>query len=99
MFTFYFRRIRKFLKKRYNYKILSSILNKEELNHRNKSINIIKDSSNFKDINNNNENFVVAEESLLREQLKRNYEFFGEDGMNKIINSFIIIIGVGVIGR
>lgn len=44
----------------------------------------------------NNEN---TEKELIREQLKRNYEFFGEIGMEKIRNSFIVVVGIGGVGR
>ncbi len=37
--------------------------------------------------------------ALVREQLKRNYEFFGEEGMKDIINSFVVVVGIGGVGR
>jgi hypothetical protein len=37
--------------------------------------------------------------TLIREQLKRNYEFFKEEGMKKIINSYVIVVGIGGVGR
>jgi hypothetical protein len=37
--------------------------------------------------------------ALLKEQLKRNFEFFGEDGMNLISNSFAVVVGIGGVGR
>lgn len=40
-----------------------------------------------------------AEEVLVREQLKRNYEFFKEEGMNKIKESYVIVVGIGGVGR
>ena len=53
-----------------------------------------------KNIENENLNFNLnkSNEELLREQLKRNYEFFEENGMKLIRNSFIIIIGCDSIG-
>jgi len=39
------------------------------------------------------------EKVLIREQLKRNYEFFGNDGMNAIENSFVCVVGIGGVGR
>ena len=39
------------------------------------------------------------EKVLIREQLKRNYEFFGNDGMNSIENSFVCVVGIGGVGR
>ena len=44
------------------------------------------------------ENFDESNEELIKEQLKRNYEFFEENGMKLIRNSFIIIIGCDSIG-
>ena len=59
-------------------------------------------NSKFKSINNNIANykktFQKTSEELLREQLKRNYEFFEEKGMNLIRNSTIIIFGLDGIG-
>lgn len=37
-------------------------------------------------------------EDLIREQLSRNYLFFGDDGMEKIRQSFVIVVGVGGVG-
>lgn len=37
-------------------------------------------------------------EELIREELKRNYEFFEEKGMKKIRDSFVIIVGLESIG-
>lgn len=36
---------------------------------------------------------------LLREQLKRNYEYFGEEGMKLIANSHVCVVGIGGVGR
>lgn len=38
------------------------------------------------------------DESLIREQLSRNYSFLGEDGMKAIRNSFVIVVGAGGVG-
>ena len=40
----------------------------------------------------------VVDESLVREQLTRNYSFLGEDGMRKIRSSFVIVVGMGGVG-
>jgi hypothetical protein len=40
-----------------------------------------------------------SEQEILKEQLKRNYEFFGEEGMKKIQNSFVVVVGIGGVGR
>ena len=42
----------------------------------------------------------VAEfdEDLIREQLARNYAFFGEEGMAKIRSSTIVVVGCGGVG-
>ena len=45
-----------------------------------------------------NKTFSKSSELLIREQLKRNYEFFEEKGMNLIRNSTIIIFGLDGIG-
>lgn len=37
-------------------------------------------------------------EHLIRESLARNYVYFGEEGMEKIRNSFVIIVGLGGVG-
>ena len=39
------------------------------------------------------------EKILVREQLKRNYEFFGDNGMKLIENSFVCVVGIGGVGR
>ena len=49
-------------------------------------------------IKNENLNSIETNEELIKEQLKRNYEFFEENGMKLIRNSFIIIIGCESIG-
>ncbi len=41
---------------------------------------------------------INTELSLLREQLKRNYEFFGEESMEKIKKSFVCVVGLGGVG-
>lgn len=38
------------------------------------------------------------DESLIREQLSRNYSFLGEQGMTAIRNSFVIVVGAGGVG-
>uniref|UniRef100_V5EZ84 THIF-type NAD/FAD binding fold domain-containing protein n=1 Tax=Kalmanozyma brasiliensis (strain GHG001) TaxID=1365824 RepID=V5EZ84_KALBG len=38
------------------------------------------------------------DESLIREQLSRNYSFLGEEGMTAIRNSFVIVVGAGGVG-
>lgn len=40
----------------------------------------------------------VYDEELIREQLARNYSFFGEDGMAKIRGGRVAIIGCGGVG-
>jgi len=37
-------------------------------------------------------------EDFIREVLSRNYSFFGEEKMNKIRKSFVIVVGVGGVG-
>ena len=38
------------------------------------------------------------DDSLIREQLARNYAFFGEEGMSKIRNATVVIVGCGGVG-
>ncbi|KAI3484955.1 hypothetical protein L1887_51846 [Cichorium endivia] len=38
------------------------------------------------------------DESLIREQLSRNYSFLGEEGMGAIRNAFVIVVGAGGVG-
>ncbi|AOA62847.1 tRNA threonylcarbamoyladenosine dehydratase [Komagataella phaffii CBS 7435] len=38
------------------------------------------------------------DESLIREQLARNYSFLGEEGLDKIRNTFVVIVGCGGVG-
>ncbi|RYF10670.1 MAG: tRNA threonylcarbamoyladenosine dehydratase, partial [Oxalobacteraceae bacterium] len=37
-------------------------------------------------------------EELIREQLSRNYLFFGDESMEKIRSSFVVVVGVGGVG-
>src|ERR1700732_2410969 len=37
-------------------------------------------------------------EELIREQLARNYAFFGAEGMTKIRNSSVVVVGCGGVG-
>jgi len=37
-------------------------------------------------------------EDLMKEQLVRNYQYFGEEGQNKVRKSFVVVIGVGGVG-
>src|ERR1700742_5235628 len=39
-----------------------------------------------------------ANETIIREQLARNYAFFGEEGMNKIRGSRVAVVGCGGVG-
>ncbi|KAJ1942933.1 hypothetical protein FBU59_003055, partial [Linderina macrospora] len=38
------------------------------------------------------------EESLIREQLARHYAFLGDDGMKKLRDSFVVVVGAGGVG-
>lgn len=40
----------------------------------------------------------VYDEELIREQLARNYTFFGEEGMKKIRGSTVVVVGCGGVG-
>ena len=41
---------------------------------------------------------VGYDEELIREQLARNYAFFGEDGMTKVRQGKVVIVGCGGVG-
>lgn len=41
---------------------------------------------------------VEYDEELIREQLARNYAFFGEEGMEKIRGSSVVVVGCGGVG-
>ena len=45
-----------------------------------------------------NASSVVYDEDLIREQLARNYAFFGEEGMKKIRGASVAVIGCGGVG-
>lgn len=38
------------------------------------------------------------DESLIREQLSRNYSFFGEEGMEKVRKGRVVVVGCGGVG-
>ncbi|EPY50812.1 moeb/ThiF domain-containing protein [Schizosaccharomyces cryophilus OY26] len=41
---------------------------------------------------------IPYDEELIREQLARNYAFFGEEGMANVRNAFVIVVGCGGVG-
>lgn len=41
---------------------------------------------------------AVYNEELIKEQLARNYVFFGDDGMEKVRNGRVVIVGCGGVG-
>ncbi|WBW71503.1 tRNA threonylcarbamoyladenosine dehydratase Tcd1 [Schizosaccharomyces osmophilus] len=41
---------------------------------------------------------IPYDEDLIREQLARNYAFFGEEGMTNLRNSFVVVVGCGGVG-
>lgn len=43
-------------------------------------------------------NTPTEEEELLKEQLSRNIAFLGEQGVNKVRGSFVIVVGMGGVG-
>ena len=47
---------------------------------------------------NGSESSASYNEDLVREQLARNYAFFGEEGMNKIRGASVAVIGCGGVG-
>ncbi|KAJ1549906.1 hypothetical protein HK096_009787, partial [Nowakowskiella sp. JEL0078] len=40
----------------------------------------------------------VKNEAIIKEQLARNYAFLGDDGVQKVRNSFVIVVGLGGVG-
>ncbi|KAJ2195331.1 hypothetical protein GGH18_001950, partial [Coemansia sp. RSA 530] len=64
--------------------------------------------SGFLGIDNEPQNTIVTkhtpveltpnEESLIREQLARHYAFLGTDGMAKLRDSFVVVVGAGGVG-
>jgi len=90
-------RLRKYIKKKQFEKFAKSISYKAEIK--------ILEQNNKNDFNNpnfvksENNELITKEDELIKEQLKRNYEFFGEIGMNNIINSFVVVVGIGGVGR
>ena len=40
----------------------------------------------------------AEEEAIIKEQLARNTVFLGEDGIDKVRKSFVIVVGVGGVG-
>lgn len=65
---------------------------KRSKNSKNSSLNSNNDSDEIKLKSND-------EEYLIKEQLKRNFEYFGEEGMKLITNSFVCVVGIGGVGR
>jgi hypothetical protein len=64
--------------------------------------------SNKKPLSDNEEMDIETQKKLLdskdeielyKEQLKRNFEFFGEDGMKLVSDSFVCVVGIGGVGR
>jgi hypothetical protein len=41
---------------------------------------------------------TVCDEGLVREQLARNYAFFGDEGMSKIRRANVVVVGCGGVG-
>ncbi|KAF5392640.1 hypothetical protein D9757_000882 [Collybiopsis confluens] len=53
---------------------------------------------NFENISASSSSSSNYDENLIREQLARNYVFFGEEGMQKIRGGTVVIIGCGGVG-
>lgn len=75
-------------KKLYDYLYISKFLNKNFLQTK-----ALISQNDLKLINSG------SEEALVKEQLKRNYEFFGDMGMELIKNAFVVVVGIGGVGR
>jgi len=90
-------KFKKYFKKRKLRRIADFISLKADYKTNTTKIQEISKNPNFKDSESNKQ--ITCEVALIREQLKRNYEFFGDEGMKKIINSFVIVVGIGGVGR
>ena len=55
--------------------------------------------NNFEDSLNIDDYKSEEYQKICKEQLVRNYQFFGEEKQKKLSSSFVIIIGVGGVGR
>ncbi|KIL66077.1 hypothetical protein M378DRAFT_124600 [Amanita muscaria Koide BX008] len=58
----------------------------------------VLDALAAKDLNAHNVPSVAYDEGLVREQLARNYAFFGEESMAKLRKSSVVIVGCGGVG-
>jgi hypothetical protein len=97
-------RLNKELKERYKDDHLGGDVNKKGLADSN-GISIAKTpngesiiGSGLSMTSNASLNVVGHDEELIREQLARNYAFFGEDGMKRIRGSRVTIVGCGGVG-
>ncbi len=43
--------------------------------------------------------FELKEDSILQEQFVRNVQFFGDDGQRKVMDSFVVVVGLGGVGE
>jgi tRNA A37 threonylcarbamoyladenosine dehydratase len=88
--SFFYDKIKHYIKKKY-------LIKSEHNNFDNKNT----DKSSTKNIvENNNSSYLDKnnEAILLREQLKRNYEFFNDESMENIKKSFVCVVGIGGVG-
>jgi ThiF family len=97
-------RLNKELKERYKDDHLGGHVNKKELANSN-DISIAKApngesviGSGLSMTSNAALNVAGHDEELIREQMARNYAFFGEDGMKRIRSSRVTIVGCGGVG-
>jgi len=58
-----------------------------------------KIKSSFKAKNRERNKLSMSEIEILKEQLKRNNEFFSDEGMRNLKDKFIIVVGIGGVGR
>ncbi len=59
---------------------------------------IFRKTSNKKESKVTREKVTYYDETLITEQLARNYAFFGEEGMKSIREKFVIVVGAGGVG-
>lgn len=74
---------------------LNSLLTPQENYNNSTSNNSINSSSNSSPIR---KTIRKTSEHIIRESLARNYVYFGDEGMEKIRSSFVIIVGLGGVG-
>ncbi|KAI3638134.1 hypothetical protein MIR68_003745 [Amoeboaphelidium protococcarum] len=73
--------------------VFSVIANKQQSNKKSNHQGLSSDLANSK-----SDRGTLGNIELEQEQLTRNHQFFGQDGMDRIKNSFIVVVGLGGVG-